>query len=220
MEGNASVSDEDMDFIKLFLFYEGSLTKMQSALSVGYLEVKRRLYQINEKLGNEVNKVNEETLKSMANTSGDSMVVARLKEKMRQCGGRSSMIMLRGDPIGIRLSPDGKGIIADSYRSLVMEWRIFDAIVDKANSLGGKMFKGDAMAQGGARIGSVDFPLDTIDAYISTRFYGSKIGETATRRSTYYCAVLSWADIVENHRSEGEGSFIKVLAPFGRNEGW
>ncbi|MCI1245174.1 MAG: hypothetical protein LKG11_04465 [Bacilli bacterium] len=164
--------------------------------------------------------MNEETLKAMASTNGDSVVVARLKEKMRQCGGKSSIIMLGEGPIGIRLSPDGEGIIADFYRSLVMEWRIFDAIVNKANSLGGKMFKGDAMAQGGARIGSVDFPLDTIDAYISTSFYGSKIGGTATRKSTYYCAILSWADIVENHRSEGKGSFIKVLAPFKRGEDW
>lgn len=214
MDENSAISDEDMDFIKLFFLCEGNITKVQSALSIGYSEVKRRLNQINRKLGNEVTEVDKEALESMSCTRGDSKVVARLKEKMLQCGGRSSMPMLRGEPIGIYLSPDGRGIIADSYRILVMEWRIFDAIVAKANSLGGEMFKGDAMAQRGAKIGSADFPLSTIDAYISTTFYGSRIGETATRRSTYYCAVLAWAGIVENNRSEGEGSYIRVNASF------
>ena len=72
------------------------------------------------------------------------------------------------------------------------------------------MYRGDVAAQNGAKIGSLDLPLTTIDGYISTEFYGSKIGCSTMRRSTYFSGILAWAGIATVHRSQGNGSFITI----------
>ena len=72
------------------------------------------------------------------------------------------------------------------------------------------MYRGDAAAQNGAKIGSEELPIDTIDAFIAVEFYGASVGASTLRRSTYYAAILAWAGIVENHRSKGEGGYIVV----------
>lgn len=61
------------------------------------------------------------------------------------------------------------------------------------------MYFGANAAQKGLKIGSVDFPVDTIDAFVAIEFYGKTVGEKTTRRSTYYAAILDWAGIVTNH---------------------
>ena len=86
--------------------------------------------------------------------------------------------------------------------------------LNKANELGGTMYRGDSAAQNGAKIGSDKLPLDTIDAFISLEFYGANIGNTTTRRSTYYSAILAWAGIVDNYRSKGKGGYIVVKPEF------
>ena len=67
-------------------------------------------------------------------------------------------------------------------------------------------------AQKGKKIGSEDFPLETIDAYIGVKYYGAEIGKTTTRRSTYYAAILAWAGICYNYKSDGNalGGYIQI----------
>ena len=124
------------------------------------------------------------------------------------------MPMLKGEPLDIWLSSSGNGIENSGYSKLVCEWHILEAIVKKANELGGTMYRGDSAAQNGAKIGSSELPLDTIDSFISLEFYGSSIGSSTIRRSTYYAAILAWAGIVENHRSKGKGGYIVVKPGF------
>lgn len=49
------------------------------------------------------------------------------------------------------------------------------------------------------------------DSFISLKFYGSNIGDTTLRRSTYYAAILAWAGICNNMRSKGQGGYIMLL---------
>ena len=118
------------------------------------------------------------------------------------------MPMLKGNPLDIWVASSGNGVENSGFPALVCEWRILEAIVKKANELGGIMYRGDAAAQKGAKIGSAELPLDTIEAFISIEFYGGSLGASTTRRSTYYAAILAWAGIVENHRSKGNGGYI------------
>lgn len=120
------------------------------------------------------------------------------------------MPVLRGNPVPFWISPANDGFISEGLRGVVLEWRIFDAIVKKAIALGGKMYRGDSAAHNGAKIGSDELPLDTIDGFISTEFYGSQIGSSTMRRSTYYSGILDWAGIAVNHRSNGHGGYITI----------
>lgn len=152
----------------------------------------------------------------VAVSDDDSIVVSTLKKKISDHGGTSYVKMLRGEDMEIFLSFDGRGIIAERFPALVMEWEVFDAIIAKANELGGVMLRGDGLAQKGLKVGSEDFPLSTMDAFLSIEFFNGSIGKSTTRRSTYFAAVLAWAGIVENDRATGHGGFIKVLPPYNK----
>lgn len=151
---------------------------------------------------------------NLMHSSADSAVVKRLKDKIVECGGKALMPVLRGEPVPFWLSSTNKGFESAGLKGFVFEFKVFDAIVKKAISLGGKMYRGDAAAHNGAKIGSEDLPVSTIDGFISTEFYGSKIGSSTMRRSTYFSGILAWAGIVTVHRSQGKGSFITVNNEF------
>ena len=144
----------------------------------------------------------------------ESKVVKAIQDKLAACGGFAKMPMLKGEPLDICADPYGKGITNSGFRGLVCEWHILDAIVKKASALGGIMYRGDSAAQKGAKIGSSELPLDTVDAFIALEFYGARIGSATLRRSTYYAAILAWAGIVENCRSKGQGGYIVVKPQF------
>lgn len=204
------LGSSDLEFVKRFLLADGSITKMQEEYNETYRAIKNKLDNIKRQLGG-----NNMTNVSMDNFSdNNSKVVRRLQTCIIECGGEALMPVLKGDPVPFRLSADRTGLESDGLRGVVLKWEIFDAIVKKAASLGGKMYRGDSAAQNGARIGSEALSLDTIDGYISTKYYGARIGDTTLRRSTYYSGILAWAGIVVNHRSEGRGGYITVKPEF------
>lgn len=79
---------------------------------------------------------------------------------------------------------------------------------------GGKLYRGEVAAQNGAKIGSDELPLTTIECYISTEFYGSKIGCSTMKRPTYFSGIFAWAGIATVHRSQGNGSFMTINNEF------
>ncbi len=133
-----------------------------------------------------------------------------IKELLEERNGLVKVAMLRGKPI--RVSATKEGVVINSFMPITCEWRIFDALVAKAAELGGIMYRGDVSAQQGKLIGEEDFALDTMDAFISVNFYDNKPGNPTIRRSTYYAAILAWAKICTNNRSEGQGGYIKLYS--------
>lgn len=209
----AELSSVDMEFVKQFLFAEGNLSKMQAHYNETYNSIKYKLSVINEKLGGKA-MANNISLENLAQSSEDGKVIKRLKDKIVECGGRSVMPVLKGEPVPFWLSSTQAGFESEGLKGFVFEWKVFDGIVKKAISLGGKMYRGDVAAQNGAKIGSESLPITTIDGYISTEFYGSKIGSSTMRRSTYFSGILAWAGIATVHRSQGNGSFITINNEF------
>ncbi len=201
----------DTNFIKLFMKHEGNLHKTQTELGLGYNAVKARIQSINIKLGNFAAIIADEVVTTL-NVSNSGLPSDHLKALLNKHGGRAEVAMLRGEALQIWMTSDG--IANSGLPGLVCEWHIFDAIVTKAQELGGQMYRGDAQSQQGKRIGDATFHLDTIDAYISVNFYGHALGSTTLRRSTYYAAILAWANIASNHRSSGAGGYIKLLPPW------
>lgn len=205
-QGFEQLTEQDIDFIKTFLKWEGNISSVQKELNIGYLTTKSRLRSINRKLGNG-KKYSCDDMNFRFNLSSLGKPSLAIMHKLRINDGGAICPMLRGEPMNIWITPEG--VANSAYKDLICEWRIFDAIVYKAYELGKKMYKGDSAAQNGARIGSDELPLDTIDSYISLAFYDKQIGETTLRRSTYYASILAWAGICFNSRSmNGEGGYI------------
>jgi hypothetical protein len=203
----SGLSAEECDFIKQFILSDGNISKMQAYYGETYMSIKGRLNSIKIKLdgGLMINDMSE----SLTNNQ-DGKVIRRLKEKIIEYGGKAAMPVLKGTPIAFWVSSTQRGFETDGLKGFVLEWEVFDSIVKEAVRLGGKMYRGDVAAQSGAKIGSVDLPLTTIEAYIAVNFYGASIGSTTTRRSTYFTGILAWAGIVQLYRSQGQGSFIVV----------
>ena len=209
----SNLDGAEIEFVKVFLKNEGNISKMQAESGKTYAYIKNTLNEINIKLGlvkEKKENVNLEVFVEMNETG----IIKVIQDKLIECGGKAKLPMLKGEPLDIWVASSGEGIENSGFTSLVCEWRILEAIVNKANELGGIMYRGDSAAQRGAKIGSDELPLDTIDAYIAVEFYGGRIGATTLRRSTYYAAILAWAGIVDNHRSKGCGGYITVKPEF------
>ncbi len=209
----SKLDDFEIEFVQAFLKNEGNISKLQKENNKTYANIKNTLNEINIKLGL-LEEKKENIDMGFFSKKEESKVIRAIQDQFLKCGGKSKMQMLKGEPLDIWVASSGDGIENSGYPALVCEWAILEAIVKKANELGGTMYRGDSAAQNGARIGSAQLPLDTIDAFISLKFYGKNEGDTTLRRSTYYAAILAWAGIVDNHRSKGKGGYIVVKPAF------
>ena len=210
-QGGASVlplEQEDLAFVMLFLKHEGNMTKMAQELGKSFYDIRTQVREINRKMNNEKEENKMRIVESLEINEKEEKPSSIIIRKMNERNGTAFCKMLKGDEIEIRLTE--KGVHPVSFPGFVCEWEIFDAIMEKAKELGGKMYRGDAGAQGGAKIGSRELPVDSIDGFISLRYYGREVGDTTTRRSTYYAAILAWAGLCENCRSDGNGGYILV----------
>lgn len=208
-----ALNEEESEFIKLFLRCEGNIKKVQEHSDLGYTAIKTKINEINIKLTKE-NENNMKDLMTNLPLSGNNLPSDHLKALLNEKGGKAKVVMLRGEDMLIWATNDG--IRNASYPALVCEWHIFDAIVDKARALGGVMYRGDSESQKGKKIGTPEFSVDTIDAFISLAFYGNEMGSSTTRRSTYYASILDWAGIATNNRSEGEGGYIRLSSAWNK----
>ena len=209
----SKLDDGEIEFIKAFLRHEGNISKLQNESGRTYANIKKLLNEINIKLGS-IKEEEENIDMGFFAKKKETGIIKVIQDKFLECGGKAKMSMLKGDPLDIWVASSGKGIENSGFTTLVCEWHILEAIVKKANELGGTMYRGDAASQKGAKIGSAELPLDTIDAFVSLEFYGGSIEASTLRRSTYYAAILAWAGIVENHRSNGKGGYIVVKPEF------
>lgn len=119
-------------------------------------------------------------------------------EKFSQGSGKGHYKMLKGKDMELWLNKDKSGIQNSNF-NLTCDFESLYAVYEKAVELGGKIYLGATAAQAGKRIGSDDFSVDTIDAFVAINFYGGRIGDKCTRRSTYYAAILDWAGIATNY---------------------
>lgn len=148
--------------------------------------------------------------------SFENRIVKVLQTKIEECEGESVMPVLKGEPIAFWESPTGLGLEVEQLKNYIIEWKELAAIVKKANELGGKMYRGDQLAQhAGAKLGE-EIPFDCMEGFIARELLGTPIGSSVTRRSTYYAGILAWAGIVQIHRSTGKGSYITVNLEYRR----
>ncbi len=111
------------------------------------------------------------------------------------------------------VAPDGTGLQVRQLGKFVLRWEHFDAIVKKANELGGKMYRGDVIARSGGKLGE-EISYDCMEGFIAGELLHSEEGKAVTRRSTYYSGILAWAGIVMLNNSNSKGSYITINAAF------
>ncbi len=112
------------------------------------------------------------------------------------------------------ISPDGTGFQVKQLGNTVLEFMHFQKIIEKANELGGKMLRGDELAQvKGFRLGK-GISHDCMEGFIAHELLHIEDGSAITRRSTYYSGILAAAGIVTIYKSAGEGSYVIVNAKY------
>lgn len=196
---------DELDFVESFLKAQGNFKTLQNEKGMSYPAVKKKFNDILDKL--DLSPINiEERNEAAMITAGvqpinetDSLVVKKIKEKLNTTGGRASIPLYSGDLCEIGFDPNGKGLVSPKIpvpNHLI--WEVFDAAVEVVIQNGGKAMKGKARS--GAKLGSDDLPLESVEGYIAHKVHGAQIGETAFGPGFVIAAVLDWAEICNNER--------------------
>lgn len=199
------LSIDEMDFIECFLKHQGNFKAVQNEKDMSYTATKKRLVDILEKLELVQPKSEEKMDFSMSKVTHvdikdcDSIVVRTIKEKLNDNNGRAIIRLYQGDSCAIWFDENGKGLVSPKIPPAnQLVWEVFDAAVEVVLNNGGKAVKDKARS--GAKLGSDDLPLNSVEGYIAHKVHGVKEGETAFGPGFVICAVLDWADICKNER--------------------
>lgn len=199
------LSNEDIDFILIFLKYQGNLKAIQEDIGISYPAVKKKLGDILTNLGIEACKEGKEEVSEMSNVksfpieSNDSLVIKKIKKKLNECGGKTSVPLFSGKPCEIWYDNNGNGLVSPKIPvANHLTWEVFDAAVEIVMKNGGKAEKGKA--QSGAKLGSDKLPLDSVEGYIANKVHGVEEGKSAFGPGFVVCAILDWAGICKNER--------------------
>lgn len=199
------LSIDEMDFIECFLKHQGNFKAVQNEKDMSYPATKKKLVDILEKLELVQPKSEEKMDFSMSKVTHvdikdcDSIVVRTIKEKLNDNNGRAIIRLYQGDSCAIWFDENGKGLVSPKIPPAnQLVWEVFDAAVEVVLNNGGKAVKGKARS--GAKLGSDDLPLNSVEGYIAHKVHGVKEGETAFGPGFVICAVLDWADICKNER--------------------
>ncbi|PRR81993.1 DUF2089 family protein [Clostridium vincentii] len=196
---------EELNFVECFLKAQGNFKTVQIDREMSYPAVKKKFNEILDKLNLSPIK-NEERNEVIMITTGvvpiketDKLVVRKIKEKLNENKGRVSIPLYNGDLCKIGYDPNGKGLISPKIpvpNHLI--WEVFEAAVEVVIENGGKAMKGKARS--GAKLGSDDLPLDSVEGYIAYKVHGIELGKTAFGPGFVVAAILDWAGICNNER--------------------
>ena len=199
------LSTDEIAFVESFLKAQGNLKTLQNEKDLSYPAVKKKLSSILEKLdlspsNKEVrNESNMITFDNQPITDNDSVVIKKIKTKLNEVHGHTSIPLYSGDLCEIGFDPNGKGLVSTKIpvpNQLI--WEVFDAAVEVVIKNGGKAMKGKARS--GAKLGSDGLPLDSVEGYIAYKVHGAQIGDTAFGPGFVIAAILDWAEICHNDR--------------------
>jgi hypothetical protein len=199
------LSNDELDFVLTFLKYHGSFKAIQGEKGMSYPAAKKKITDIIYKLGiddtnNSIGNITDTAMISYLKIeSYDSPVISKLKEKLNECGGKTTIKLLQGDSCDIWYESNGKGLVSPKIPPAnQLIWEAFDAALEVVVKNGGRAAKGNARS--GAKLGSVELPLNSVEGYIAQKVHGVKDGESAFGPGFVISAVLDWAGICKNER--------------------
>jgi hypothetical protein len=196
---------DELDFVESFLKAQGNFKTLQNEKGMSYPAVKKKFNDILDKLNlspiksEERNEVTMITVDYQSINEEDSKIVIKIKDKLNANGGRTLIPLYSGDLCEIGFDPNGKGLVSPKIPvPNHLTWEVFDAAVEVVIQNGGKAMKGKARS--GAKLGSDDLPLDSVEGYIAHKVHGTQFGETAFGPGFVIAAILDWAEICRNER--------------------
>lgn len=98
---------------------------------------------------------------------------------------------------------DDKGVWVDNLGNQpLLPWKVFEVAIElmiekEAQSKGAHIMKGNAV---GYTLGSVEFPLDSIEGRVAHKVYNIQPGRTTYRKISAIVGVLSFSGVCENRR--------------------
>ena len=198
-----SVFDEldqkQYDFLMTFLKCRGSLKDVQDALGISYPTAKKQLDDLLTALDlaePEVSAPRQQL--DLQNISADRTsrkASEIIKAKLLDQGGQVTVSTARGLPCNIYLEPDGRSFTSDKL-PMVLEFPVFDAIVDLLIREGGSARKGNGRNY---KLGEPGCELNTVVGAVAL-YRGGQPGESVFDPVFVLAAVLEWASIAENGR--------------------
>lgn len=199
------LSADELGFVEIFLKAQGNFKTIQQEREMSYPAVKKKFNEILYKLNLSQMK-NEERNEATIITSGnqpinnsDSLVVRKIKEKLNKSNGRASIPLYNGDLCEIGFDSTGKGLVSPKIPvPNQLTWEVFEAAVEIVVQNGGKVIKGKARS--GAKLGSDDLPLDSLEGYIAHKVHGVEVGKAAFGPGFVIAAILDWAEVCNNER--------------------
>lgn len=199
------LSEEELYFVESFLKAQGNFKTLQIEKGMSYPAVKKKFSDILDKLNLSTVKIEERdetmmfTVAVQLINDTDSKVIKKIKEKLNASGGKASIPLYSGDLCEIGYDLNGKGLISPKIPPAnQLIWEAFDAAVEVVLQNGGKAAKGKARS--GAKLGSDDLPLDSVEGYIAHKVHGAQVGDTAFGPGFVIAAVLDWVGICNNER--------------------
>ena len=199
------LSVDETNFLECFLMAQGNFKTIQIEREMSYPAVKKKFNEILAKLNLSPIKSEERNEALMITTDvqpineTDSLVVRKIKEKLNESGGRAFVPLYNGDLCEVGFDPNGKGLVSPKIpvpNHLI--WEVFEAAVEVVLQNGGKVMKGKARS--GAKLGSDDLPLDSLEGYIAHKVHGVEVGKTAFGPGFVVAAILDWAEVCNNER--------------------
>ncbi|HHX50052.1 MAG TPA: DUF2089 family protein [Clostridia bacterium] len=199
------LTTDELDFVEYFLKAQGNFKTIQIELEMSYPAVKKKFNDILDKLNlspinsEEKNEVFMITTGVQPITETDSLVVKRIKEKLNASGGRALIPLYSGGLCEIGFDPNGNGLVSPKIPPAnQLTWQAFEAAVEVVVQNDGKAVKGKARS--GARLGSDDLPLNSVEGYIAHKVHGARLGDTAFGPGFVIAAILDWAEVCHNER--------------------
>lgn len=199
------LSTDELDFVEIFLKSQGNFKTIQQEKGMSYPAVKKKFNDILYKLNLSTTKGEEREEASMKTVNyqpikdTDSLVIKRIKEKLNKVGGKTFIPLYNGDECNIGFDANGDGLVSKKIPiPNLLTWKAFDAAVEVVIQNRGKTKKGKARS--GAKLGSDDLPLDSVEGYIANKVHGVNLGETAYGPGFVIFAVLDWVEVCHNER--------------------
>ena len=199
------LSADELSFVESFLKAKGNFKTIQIEREMSYPAVKKKFNEILYILNLSPIKSEERNEATMITSSNrpihntDSLVVRKIKEKLNKSDGRASIPLYNGDLCEIGFDLNGKGLVSPKIPvPNQLTWEVFEAAVEVVIQNEGKVIKGKARS--GAKLGSDDLPLDSLEGYIAHKVHGVEIGKAAFGPGFVVAAILDWAEVCNNER--------------------
>ena len=190
---------EQKNFLITFLKCGGNIKAVETELNVSYPTVKKRYDELLIALGlKQKNTIEKDSIDmsifgKIDRTSKKASDI--IKNKLYDNNGIVVINLPKGGNCQISIADSGDAFESNKLGNQLVNFCVFDIIVDFLKENGGKAPKGLGRND---RVGYGKCGPGTVMYQIATQYYGKKLGESTFDPLFVLAAVLEWAGIAEN----------------------